>query len=352
MVAIRVSARIGALIVHAASAAGVAPQALQAATGFDPRSAEDPDARIPLEVENALWSEAERLSGDAQFGLHAAERLRPGTFDVLDYAIRSAPTVRTSLERLARYNRIVHDAAAFTLSNKGDVMRVEHAFQVAGMAPCRHASEFTLASIIAVGRQLAGVSVRARKVEFIHLEPTSTLEHERLFGVRPSFSARVNALELDHAVLEHPVLAADPSLSQVMERFAELLLASRPVEPVEPESILSRVRRLLAAALPEGETTLADISARLRMSERSLQRRLAQEGASFDGLLDDLRRELASRHLADPRIAIAEVAYLLGYSEPSAFHRAFRRWTGMTPSEARGQSDALRARPGSPVQRR
>ncbi|NBD08798.1 AraC family transcriptional regulator [Corallococcus silvisoli] len=348
MVAIRVSARIGALIVHAASAAGVAPQALQAATGFDPKSAEDPDARIPLEVENALWSEAERLSGDAQFGLHAAEGLRPGTFDVLDYAIRSAPTVRASLERLARYNRIVHDAAAFTLSNKGDVMRVEHAFQVAGMAPCRHASEFTLASIIAVGRQLAGVSVRARKVEFIHLEPTSTLEHERLFGVRPSFSARVNALELDHGVLEHPVLAADPSLSQVMERFAELLLASRPVGP---ESTLSQVRRLLAAALPEGATTLADISARLRMSERSLQRRLAQEGTSFDGLLDDLRRELASRHLADPRIAIAEVAYLLGYSEPSAFHRAFRRWTGMTPSEARGQSDALRARRGSPVPR-
>lgn len=322
---------------------------MQDATGFDPKWAVDPDAQIPLEVENALWSEAERLSGDASFGLHAAEGLRPGTFDVMDYVIRTAPTVRAALERLARYNRIVHDAAVFTLSDEGDVMRIEHAFQVAGMAPCRHASEFTLASIIAVGGQLAGVPLRARKVEFIHSEPASILEHERLFGVRPGFSARVNVLEFEHSVLELPVLAADPSLSQVMERFAELVLASRPVGT---ESTLSRVRRLLAAALPEGEATLADISARLRMSERSLQRRLAHEGASFDGLLDDLRRELAARHLADPKIAIAEVAYLLGYSEPSAFHRAFRRWTGMTPSEARGPSDTLRARRGSTVQRR
>ena len=333
------SAGIGALIVHAAVARGARPGALEAVTGFDSATAMDPDAQISLEVEETLWNEGARLCDDDALGLHAAELLLPGMFDVLDYAVRSAPTLRASLGRLIRYNRLVHDAAEFTLIERGheraDVVRVEHAFRFGAAVQCRHSAEFTLAAIVVLANQLTGTSVRPAAVDFRHGKPASEaalVEHARVFGVLPRFAQRVNALELDRRVLERSLPSADPALSRVIERHAEALLAARP-DPAQ--STADRVRHVLSRALGEGEATLATVADRLHMSERSLQRKLADDGVTFDALLDELRRDLALRYLADPKIAIAEVAYLLGYSEPSPFHRAFKRWTGVTPSEAR-----------------
>ncbi len=142
----------------------------------------------------------------------------------------------------------------------------------------------------------------------------------------------MNAVTISSEHVDAPVPSADPALSRVIERHAEELLAKLPQRT---ERTTDRVQHLLSRALGEGEVTLAAMARRLRMSERSLQRKLADEDASFDALLDAMRRDLALRYLADPKIGIAEVAYLLGYSEPCPFHRAFKRWTGSTPSEAR-----------------
>jgi AraC-like DNA-binding protein len=330
--AIEMSARIGAMIVNAAAAAGVPLTELRAATGFDPAVAGDPDARISLQLEERLWLEAARRSGDDDIGLHAAEGLRPGAFDVIDYAIRTAPTLRASLQRLARYNRLEHDVAVFTIIDRGPVTRIEHAFRVAGAVQSRHSAEFTMAAIIVVSGQLLGESVRARAVEFRHAAPPATGEHVRLFGVRPGFGAAVNALEIDSVLVDRPIPDVDPALSRVIERHAEARLLGQPA-PAETTAV--RVQRLLARDLPAGEVSLSEVAAALHMSARSLQRRLGDEGTSFDAVLDELRHDLALRYLADPKIAIAEVAYLLGFSEPSSFHRAFRRWTGATPREAR-----------------
>jgi len=329
---VEVSAGIGALVVQSAAARGVSVEQLRARTGFDPAIAADPDARIPLTMETALWDEAARLSGDAAFGLHAAEGVRAGLFDVFDYAVRTAPTVRAALDRAARSNRLLHDAAVFTVLDAGEATRVEHALGSAQQS--RHAAEFTLASMLVVGGQMTGERPRPLAVEFRHASPPDVREHLRTFGVAPRFSAAVNAIQFDRAALLHPVPAADPALWRVIERHAEALLAARP-DPAE--SAANRVRRILAGALGEGEgaASLASVADRLKLSERSLQRRLADEGVSFDALLEELRHELAVRYLADRKISIAEVAYLLGYSEPSAFHRAFKRWTGKTPAEVR-----------------
>ncbi|HET7543675.1 MAG TPA: AraC family transcriptional regulator [Polyangiaceae bacterium] len=329
---VEVAASIGALIVATARAMGADCAALSAHARFDSERAADPDARIPLDVESLLWDEAARLTGDGSFGLHAAEGLRPGMFDVLDYAVRTAPSLRESLERLARYNRLVHDAAVFALLPEGDLLRVEHSLH--GVKQSRHAAEFTLASLVVVGAQLQGCPLRPLQVAFQHEAPSLLAEHERLFGVRPSFARAENSLTFSLEILERPLPASDPLLSRVIERHAQALLAARPAPA---ETTAARVRRLLCDTLGKDEVTatLAGMASRLRMSERSLQRRLGDEGQTFDGLLDQLRHELALRYLADRKIAIAEVAFLLGYSEPSAFHRAFKRWTGTTPSQAR-----------------
>ncbi len=331
-VAIEVSARITAVILRAGAAAGVDAAALAADVGFDPAALADPDAHIPLALETRLWDEAAARSDDAAFGLHAARGLAPGTFDVLDYAVRTAPTLRASLDRLARYNRLLHDAAVISVVDRDDCTRVEHALAVGGAMQSLHAAEFTLASILDIGGQLLGEPLAARAVELRHTAPASTAEHVRVFGVEPRFGCDVNAVELERARLVRPLPSADPALYRVIERHAETLLAARPAASA---TTADRVRQLLAGALGEGNATLKAMAAKLKMSDRSLQRRLADEGVTFDALLDELRRDLALRYLSDPHIAVAEVAYLLGYSEPSPFHRAFKRWTGATPNEMR-----------------
>ncbi|HKO50019.1 MAG TPA: AraC family transcriptional regulator ligand-binding domain-containing protein, partial [Polyangiaceae bacterium] len=279
-----------------------------------------------------LWDEAARLTGDSAFGMHAAEQLRPGAFDVVDYAVRTAPTLRASLERLARYNRLVHDAAVFVLVQDGKALRVEHCLHGAKQSP--QAAEFTLASVMVVGAQINGAAIWPSRVTFQHQAQGPEDEYARLFGIAPSFSTPVNSLTFSLETLERALPATDPLLSRVIERHAEALLAARPALA---ETTAARVRRTLCEILGKEEAvvTLSRLASRLRMSERSLQRRLSDEGHSFDRLLDDLRHELAVRYLADKKIAIAEVAFLLGYSEPSAFHRAFKRWTGSTPSQVR-----------------
>jgi AraC-like DNA-binding protein len=329
---IDVSASIGALIVHAAAARGANANALCAETGFDLSLAQDPDARIPFAIEEELWNAGARGCGDDAFGLHVAEGLRPGAFDVLDYAVRTAPTLGAALARLVRYNRIVHDAAAFTVIPRGDVVRIEHSFRFGAEVQGRQSAEFTMASILTISRQIAARSLRARAVDLRHGQPPDLAEHRRIFGVEPRFARKINAVELDRAILDLPVPNADARLSRLIERHAEALLEARPDPGL---STADRVRHVLSANLGQGDVSLGAVGARLKTSERTLQRKLADEGVSFDALLDDLRRDLALRYLADPKIAIAEVAYLLGYSEPSPFHRAFKRWTGKTPTEAR-----------------
>jgi AraC-like DNA-binding protein len=330
------SARVGAAIVNAAAALGAEPTELAANVGFDPKDAEDPEALMSSVTEEALWREGARLLHDDDFGLHVAELLRPGSFDVLDYVVRNAPTLREAFARWARYNRLEHDVAVFTLIDQGPVVRIEHTL-IGGAVQHRHSAESTLAAQVVAAEQLTGMRLMPQAVEFRHAAPLSLKEHVRIFGVAPRFLAPVNAIVWAREALERPVRAADAALSRLLERHADALLASLP-SPSQGHA--DRLRVWLIRNLEEGDTTLARAAAELKLSERSLQRRLAEQGLSFDGLLDEVRHALALRYLADPKIAISALAYRLGYSDASAFHRAFRRWTGTSPSLLRRAGQA------------
>jgi AraC-like DNA-binding protein len=328
----QVSARIGAWIVQRAAARGADAQALMADAGFQPGWLNDAEARMPLAVEERLWDGAAARTQDPLFGLHAAAAIRPGAFDVLDYAVRTAPDLRTALQRLARYNRLVHDLASFKTLPAGPALRIEHRFDHGVLRPSRHAAEFTLASLVVVAGQLGGAAVQAQAVDFAHAAAGPPAAYRAVFGVVPRFGAPVSCLVLADEVLDRPVPAADPGLSRIVTAHAERLLAA--VAPA-PAGIAPQVRRQLAEGMAHGPATLAQVARRLHMSARSLQRRLDAEGTRFADLVDEVRRELALRYIDDPRLALGEVAYLLGFAEPSPFHRAFKRWTGTTPAAAR-----------------
>ena len=170
-------------------------------------------------------------------------------------------------------------------------------------------------------------------MRFAHRAPRDAREHERFFGAPLRFATGENALVLPVALSTCPVVAPDPSLLSLLDRYA----ADRLGEP-RAATFADRARAALSEELQAGNVTAHGLAARLKVSVRTLHRTLAAEGTSYRRLLDQLRLDTAERHLLDDRVSVAEVAFLVGFSELSAFHRAFKRWTGSTPSAFRAEA--------------
>jgi AraC-like DNA-binding protein len=182
-----------------------------------------------------------------------------------------------------------------------------------------------------VARQATGADFAPVEVRFRHGAPADPSEHRRLFRAPLRFESGMNGVVLRRDLLDAPLVKADAGLCAVLERHAAELLRRIPHATVLSE----RVRQLVAKDLASGVPSAGAVARGLSMSRRSLQRHLRADGTSHRDLVDTLRRELAMAYLAERRIAVAEVAFLLGFSEASAFHRAFKRWSGTTPAEYR-----------------
>jgi AraC-like DNA-binding protein len=324
------SVRLLRAIVMALEFEGVDASSLLAEIAIERAELGDNDGRIPfLKLEDA-WEIAGRLSSDVAFGLHLAERASIGAFDVLDYAAKSCANLEEAFHRLVRFQRLLHDVIAVKLEPHGDEVWVVHRVAVEPMSVPRHASEAAVAAWILRARALTQVDVRPRRIRFQHGRPSDVSEHQRIFGCPIEFDSPVNVVVLAASDLALPITTADSGLSAVLDRHAELILSKLP-----ERGFLAEVRAALTESMRAGAPDLASVAKKLATSTRSLQRRLADEGTRFEELLDELRRELAARYLQSPELTVAEVAFLLGYSDPSAFNRAFRRWAGCTPKAFR-----------------
>jgi len=290
---------------------------------------DDVDGRVPIDVDLALWGAAPLLSGDEDFGLHAAEQLRPGAFDVLSYTLSASGSVGEAFRRLVRYNRVLHDVAQMELVVEPEEARIEFSLTPEGTP--RHQAEFSFTVFLSFCRNATGVDVTPLRVEFSHQAPPYTSEHKRIFRAPLVFGKTLNALALPAPVLEMRLLGANPGLSAVLARQLEETLVDLP----SGETVLARVKRLIAAELCGGEPTAEVVARRMRATPRTLHRWLRAEGTSYREILNALRRDLALRYLAQDGMAIGEAAYLLGFSDTSAFHRSFKRWTGQTPAQYR-----------------
>lgn len=320
-------------IVGFAAHLGVPPDALLRAAGLDA-----PEAAVPHARMLRLWEEATRLSGDPDFGLHVAEWLidqAEDRFDVLAFAMRSCATLGDQYRRMGRYVRLLHKETHLSLEIEGDTARLVHGV-VGHHASARQPSEGMIALLLLRGRRTLGEEFRPRAVRFIHPEPTRTTEHARLFQAPLCFGCARDELVLDRALLDRPQLRAEPRLLALLEPQLEALLS----ETSDDDSITATCRRSVADRLLEGEPTLVSVAKRLCLSPRTLQRRLRDEGTTFADVLADVRHELALDHLRDPRVSIQETAFLLGYSDASTFHRAFKRRAGVTPAEYRRAASA------------
>jgi AraC-like DNA-binding protein len=293
----------------------------------------DPDRRVSESTAEAVWSLAAKLTNDAAIGVHLAEWLPRGALDLIEYAVRSSPSLGSGLERFARYGCLVSDrVAARTETSDGGLQLIIRDVGSSMLHPARE--EFALALALKRARDVTGVSIVPAQVAFAHARPDDVSEHQRFFRVPVRFDTGTNTIIINAADAARALPGADAALSAIVRRRLDQVLPD--VLLPTAASLSARVRRMLMEDL--GQTTLtADSVARsLALSRRTLTRRLGEEGTSFRALLDDVRAELSRALLQDRSLSIADVAFFLQYSEPAAFHRSFRRWTGQTPQNYRG----------------
>jgi AraC-like DNA-binding protein len=292
--------------------------------------AADPDARFSADVVHNALCAAVALSGDPDLGLHAAETFEKGDIDLLEYVASCGATARDSLAAVNRYLKLVNDAMTCRLELEGDLAIwrfVEH------IEVPRASVDFAVASgFFAAARCFPGE--RLVEIRFGHAQPDDDSEYQRVFRGTPiRFGQAVSGLVFDQALLDCPPATADPRLHEVLQRQAEAALERLP----RVGSLAERVRDLVRQELAGGNPTADFIAAKLCMSRRNLTRRLAAENTCHKQIVDELRRELASRYLRMPELGVAEVAFMLGFSHASAFHKAFKRWMGITPAQFRSQ---------------
>jgi AraC-like DNA-binding protein len=318
-------------IVNAVVARGVTAERLYDSVNFDPTVLEDPDSRMSFAKLVTLYQKAAELTGDDNFGLHIGESVDLSAFDVVGYCALNSSTLGAAFARVARYHSIWTDGALFTLESENETSAIVYSYVETSIPERRQDTEMTLATVTTLCRNLATPDFGPTVVEFQHAAPADISEHLRLFDCPVKFNAPANRLSFPSTFLSLPIARADASLCALLDRHAEELLVKYPPR----DSLIDQVRNVIAEEFRGGEASLEHVADRLGLTPRTLQRKLQELGTSYNDVLDQLRRQLAMRYLREPRMAICEVAYLLGFSESSSFHRAFKRWTGLTPKDFR-----------------
>lgn len=327
-----VSIRTANALIDAATAEGAARDELLWAAALTDELLEDPDHRIAYKSFADLYRKAEALTGEA-FGIRAAQRTPDRAFGIVAYMAANSPDLGAAYHNIARYFRLLVDGVEVRLIEAGKQARFLHRFPAAFTDPPR-SQEYVLGAVIAYGRQWTRVDFRPLAVRFPLEPPADYGPYEALFRCPVDFQAPCAEIVFERELLALPTVQSDPALLQILDRHGRDLLAQLPDEA----SYANRLRALLSQRLRGVAPTLERTAQELGISPRTLQRRLREEGTSHQYVLDEIRRELALRYLSEARMAISEVAFLLGFSEASAFHRAFRRWTGHTPADYRSRA--------------
>ncbi|MGD8861124.1 MAG: AraC family transcriptional regulator [Myxococcales bacterium] len=331
---ITLAAQTARLLVSDARKRGIDVVPLLASAGVDEAALADPTARLPDTAVKALALGLLDEIDDPCWGLSLVDRIAPGTFGCLGYVFRNSETLGDGLRRLVRFARLINDVAAPTLDVDEAGARLTLRFDDPLPLPpsiVRLRTQCWLGAVVSTGRRITGTFFRPEQVAFPFPEPGSIEPYRTHFDAPLCFGEDQAGLRLSDRTLALPVTNPDLDLARIMEGYAEDLMA----EPRVTDDLGLRVRQATSRCLSQGEASLTRIARELAMSPRSLQRKLRDEGISFSAVLDEVRRELAMGYLADSDLSIDQVAVVLGFSNSSAFAKAFRRWTGKAPSEIR-----------------
>jgi len=296
--------------------------------------------RVAQEKTYRLWEIMAKHSELPSLGLKLAEDLPRGSFELLEYVIRNMPSLDCACKHFARYAKLIHNGAAvgYTFESGASSAALSYSLDPGIPFLPPDAAEFVIGAWYTVGKQITGVAFKPVAVRFQHHVPANNIGKEAMadyyqtyFGCPVHFGNEHNSIEFDANTLGLPIVNADPGLKAVLDRFVDDRLAKLP----QTKSLQDRISSAIHEGYRSGEVNLEYVADKLRVSPRTLQRRLKEADTTYQEVVDEMRRGLAKSYLCTSTMSIGEISFLLGFSEPSAFHRAFKRWSGTTPGEFR-----------------
>ena len=305
------------------------PEALYRDAGINPDLLSKPGARIPCASVNRIWAKATEIIDDPCFGVKGYKYWHPSYIHALGYAWLASHSLREALNRFVRYLRVVSEKFFLKLQEGPDGFKLNFGFELLGMRiPAQ--IDMGMAMIIHMCRLNYGDDLKPLAVNIAHTEPSCFEEYFAFFKAPVQFMADRDSITLSLEDVDKYLVGANPQLARLNDQVMIEYLVN-----LNRDNIVDRVTEVIIDMLPSGGVADEKVAEQLNMSVRSLQRRLKEVGTTFRTLLEGVRKDLASTYVRDPDIELVEVAFLLGFSDQSAFSRAFRRWTGFSPSEVR-----------------
>jgi AraC-like DNA-binding protein len=313
-------------------ARGADPSLLALRFGLDPGLEGRDEAPLTPSLLGDLLEASAHLLGEPFWALALPGELTFRRYGAGELSARSSATLRDALDRTARYLPLTLPGFEATFEPGGG----EATFRLRARSPRaarradRHVNEYGLAHVLSFARRETGLDLRPPRVSFAHARPRDLGPLRRFFGADDfAFGDAASGFVVPAGVLDAPTRAADARLLATAVDLAEAALVAGPAA----RTVAARAAERLRALLPE--TSLDAVAAALKMSPRTLQRRLGDEGTRYADVLDGVRREAARRLVDEPALPLADVAFRLGFADLASFHRAFKRWTGLPPGTFR-----------------
>ena len=301
----------------------------------------DPEARIPYSAVLGLIEHAAAGTGDASFGLRLGASRDQHDSGLLGFVLLNSATLMDALANLQRYIRVVGEGEEFEIERGGPHVTLRFRETDPELRGLRQNSDYIAAMLVRACRDMTRKRVSPVRVEFIHRRPNEKVGYAEFLGCPVKFNAEWDGLVYSAESMRLPVIGADNRLLKVLESACRKILGPTP----KKQDLVHDVRELIIDKLPKGSAQFDEVARELNMSSKTLERRLADRGATFSKVLDDLRSGLAKQYLTETSVRLGQISYLVGYSEPAAFVRAFRRWTGTTPMQFRVHGALTKANP-------
>src|SRR5262249_39757799 len=318
--------------------AGVPVVPLLRRVGLTPEVIADPEQRLSVRSQIALLDEAATALKDDCLGFTLARDFDPREIGLLYYVMASSQTLGDALKRVARYSRTTNEALVVGY-REGNRLIVSLSYSGVPRHSDRNQIEFCMFGVLRICRLLTGQNLVPQHFSIAYHRSEGTSEMARFVGTKVEVGADRDEFALNLDARELPLIHADPYLNDLLLKSCEAALADRRSDTSQ---LRTRVENAISTILPHGRVLVEDVARSLGMSERTLARRLSDEGLNFTEILQQLRRDLAVRYLDDRKLHVSKIAWMLGFTEVSAFTHACRRWTGKTPRQMR-TAGALRA---------
>jgi AraC-like DNA-binding protein len=325
-------ARISLILWNILNSYGIDPEPLFWEAGINPDLMKQSGKRYRVRKVKSLWQKASAAIGDPCFGLKAAELWHPSNFSALGYAMLASNTIRTALQRMERYYQVISDEKVLELNEVKDGLQLTLVFSHM-MHDIPERNDASLAVIMSICRVNSLEDFAPVSVTLTHPKPSCSSKFFEYFKCPVIFNAPSNTLTLPHDRVDRTLPGSNPQLAELNDQLMITYL-----QKLDQDDITQKVKAIVINQLPSGNVTDESVAKAIYMSNRTLQRKLEKAGTTFKNLLNETRQDLAKQYLRDRDSSMTEIAFLLGFSENSTFSRAFKRWTGVSPSEYRKAS--------------